>query len=69
MVKSKRPGWLNKGRGWKFCIGSWVQQETPEEALRTHRPKLCEYNDKDEDNSPKIPIDINRRASSQKFRN
>ena len=40
---------LNKGRGSKLR----VQQETPEEGRRTYRPKCCEYNNNDEDNSPK----------------
>ena len=44
---------LNKGRGSKFRVGYRVRQETPEEGRRTHRPKRCEYNNKDEDNSPK----------------
>ena len=45
--------WLNKGRGLKFRVGPWIRQETPEEDRRIHRPKRCEYNYKDEDNSPK----------------
>ena len=44
---------LNKGHGSKFHVGSRVQQETPEEGRWTHQPKRCEYNYKDEDNSPK----------------
>ena len=44
---------LNKGRGLKFCVGSQVRQETPEEGRRTYQPKCCEYNNKDKDNSPK----------------
>ena len=43
---------LNKGGGLKFCVGSRVRQ-TPEEGRRTYRPKHSEYNNKDEDNSPK----------------
>ena len=43
---------LNKGCGLKFGVGSWVQQETPEEGWRTHWPKH-EYNNKDEDSSRK----------------
>ena len=30
----------------------------------TYRPKRCEYNYKDEDNSPKIPNDKNLRNSN-----
>ena len=36
-----------------FRVGSRVRQETPEEGRRTHQPKRYEYNNKDEDNSPK----------------
>ena len=35
---------------------------------RTYRPKRCENNNKDEDNSPKTLTDKNHRASSQKFK-
>ena len=35
-----------------FCVGSRVRQ-TPEEGRRKYWPKRCEYNNKDEDNSPK----------------
>ena len=28
-------------------------QDTPEDGRRTHRPKRCEYNDKDKDDTPK----------------
>ena len=55
---SNSPG-LNKGRGSKFCVGSRVRQETLEEGRRTYQPKRCEYNDKDEDNSPKTWHDKN----------
>ena len=57
--------YLNKGCGSKFCVGSQVQQETPEEGWRTYKLK-CEYN-KDEDSSPKTLNDKNQ-ASSQKFK-
>ena len=43
-------------------------RQTPEEGRRTYRPKHCVNNNKDEDNSPKILIDKNQQASSQKFR-
>ena len=45
--------WLSKGRGLKFCVGSRVQQETPEEGWRTYQLKCCEYNNKDEPNNSK----------------
>ena len=34
MVKGNRtiyPHGLNKGFGWKFCVGSWGLHETPKE--------------------------------------
>ena len=46
------PSGLNKGFGLKFCVGYRVWHETPGEGRETHRPKRCEYNDEDEDNSP-----------------
>ena len=48
-----RPHGLNKGRGSKIRAGSWVRQETPEDGQEAYRPKRCEYNNKDQDNSPK----------------
>ena len=51
-IRTSDPCGLNKGCGSKFCVGSWVQQ-TPEKGRRTYQPKHCEYNNKDEDNSPK----------------
>ena len=53
------------GRGSKFSLGSWVR-ETSEEGQRIHRPKFSEYNNKEEDNSPKTLNDKNLLASSQK---
>ena len=52
---------LNKGRGSKFCVGSGVRKNTPEERQRTLRPKRCEYNNKAEDDSSKTlndPIEM-----------
>ena len=49
---------FNKGRNSKFREGSRVRQ-TPEEGQKTYRPKRCENNNKDEDNSPKILNDKN----------
>ena len=61
-------GGLNKRFGSKFCLGSQVRYETPEEGRRRYRPKCCEYNSEDEDNSPNILSDKNYHASTQKFR-
>ena len=58
----------NKGFSSGFCVEFWVQHETSEEDQRTYWPKLCEYNNKDEVNSPNILNNINYQASSQKFR-
>ena len=58
--QSKRSRGINKVRSSKFCVGSQVRQETPEEDQRTHRSKRCEYNNKDEDNSRKILNDKNK---------
>ena len=55
MVNGIRTGNLhgfNKGHILKFHVGSQARQ-TPEEGQRTHEPKCCENNNKDEDNSPK----------------
>ena len=65
MANGIRTG-FNKGRSSKFHEGSRV--ETPEEGWRTYRPKLCENNNKDEDNSLKTLNDKNHQALSQKFR-
>ena len=50
---------LNKGFSSKFCVGSRVRHETPEEGRRTYRPKCWEYNNGDEDNSSNILSDKN----------
>ena len=42
------------GFGSKFCVGSRVRQETPEEGRKKHQLKHCEYKNEDEDNSPNI---------------
>ena len=62
------PRGLNKECGSKFRVGSRVRPETPEEGRRTHRPERCEYNNKDEDSSPKTLNDKNHHATFQKFR-
>ena len=51
-IRTGEPRGFNKGRSSKFREGSRVWQ-TPEEGRRTYRPKRREYNNKDEDNSPK----------------
>ena len=38
-IRASDPSGLNKGRGSKFRVGSWIQPETPKEDRRTHRPK------------------------------
>ena len=47
---------LNKGPGSKFHVSSQV---IPEKSWRIYWPKRYKYNNKDEDNSPKIPDDKN----------
>ena len=51
-------------------VTSGLHQVLPVELgnLLTHRPKRCEYNNKDEDNSPNNLDNTNNQASSQKFR-
>ena len=49
---SATPRGLNEGHGSKLHVGSRVRQ-TPEDGRTTYRSKRCEYNNKDEDNSPK----------------
>ena len=62
-IRTSDPHVLNKGRSSKF-------REVPEfdkhlkKAGRTYRPKRYEYNNKDEDNSPKTLNDKNHQASS-----
>ena len=53
-IRASDPCALNKGRGSKFHVGSWVWQETPEEDQRTYRLKHCEYSNKDDVNILKI---------------
>ena len=63
-IRASEPHGLNKGCGLKFHVGFWFRQETSEEGWRTHLPKRCEYNDKDEDNSPKTLNDKNESICS-----
>ena len=58
-IRASNPRGLNKERGSKFRVGSWVWQEKPEEGRMMYRQKRCEYNKKDEDNSPKTLKDKN----------
>ena len=67
-IRISDPQGINNGRGSKFCVGSRVPQETPEEGRRTYRSKRCEYNNKDEDNSPKTLNYKNNENSSEKFK-
>ena len=50
-----------------FCVSSRIRHETPEEGRMRYRPKRCQYNNEDEDDSPNIPSDKNYQASFQKF--
>ena len=59
-IRTSNPHGLNKGCGLKFHVGSHVSQ-TPEEGWRTYWPKYYEYNNRDEDNSPK---NLNAKKSS-----
>ena len=58
-IRASDPHGLNNGHGSKFHVGYWVQQETLEEGQKTYQPKHCEYNNKDENNSPKTLNDKN----------
>ena len=62
-IRTSDPRGFNKGRSSKFREGSLVRQ-TPEEGRRSYRPKRCENNNKDEDNSPKKLNDKNRSPKS-----
>ena len=57
-IRSRDPRGFNKGCSSKFRVGSRVRQ-TPEEGRRTSRPKRCENNNKDENNSLKTLNDKN----------
>ena len=58
LKKSIKVTWLCS-RADMDVVGSRVQQETSEEGRMTDRPKRCEYNNKDEDNSLKTLNDKN----------
>ena len=59
---------LNKGFSLKFRVGSRVRYATLKESLRTHRPKRCEYGNKDEETCLNILNDKNDLTSSKKFK-
>ena len=62
-IRASGPCGLNKGCGLKFRVDFQIQQ-TPEEGWKTYHLKHCEYNNEDEDNSPKTLNDKNHQASS-----
>ena len=64
-IRTINPTELNKVFRLKFCVGSRIRQGTPEEFQRTHCPKRCENNNKDEDSSPNTFNDISYQASSK----
>ena len=51
------PRGLNRGFSSNFLVDSRVRHKTSEECRRTYRPKHCEYNNEDEDNSPNTSSD------------
>ena len=62
------PRGLYKGLNLRFCVDSWVQQETHEESRRIYWLKRCKDANEDQDNCPNILTDKNYETSSQKFR-
>ena len=50
---------FDKRFGSKFRVGFRIQHETPEEGRRTYRPKRCEYNKKENDDSTNTLNDKN----------
>ena len=50
-----------------FCVGFRIQYETPKKDLRIHRPKRCEYKNKDEGISLNALNDKDYQAFFQKF--
>ena len=67
-IKTIYPYGLNKGISSRLCVSSRLRYETPEQGRGTHQQKRCEYNNKDEDNSPNFRGDKNDLAFSEKFR-
>ena len=56
-IRKIYPDGLNKGFILRFCIGSWVQHETPEKVWSRYQPKCYQYNNEDEDNCPNFLSD------------
>ena len=54
-------GGSNKVLSSRFCLNSRVRHVTPEEGRKTYRPKRCDYNNKDEANSPNIQSNNNKK--------
>ena len=46
-IGTVQPRGLDEGFSSRFCVGSRLRHETPEEGQRTYQPKRCEYNNKD----------------------
>ena len=67
-IRASHLHWLNKGYSSKFRVGSWVWQETREGGWRTYQSKSCEYNNKDEDNSPKTLNDKKSKYQSKYYK-
>ena len=53
-IETVYPCGLNKGFSSRFCVGSQVRHETPEENCGTYQLKHCEYNNKDGVNSSNV---------------
>ena len=66
-IRTVYPCGSNKEFSSRFCVGSRIRHETPEEGRRTYRPKR-DYTNKDEVNSLNILSNNNYQALSQKFR-
>ena len=56
-IRTIYPHGSNKEFSLRFCVGSRVQHETPEEGQQTYWLKHYEYNNKDENNSLNILSD------------
>ena len=58
-IGAVNPSGLNVGFSSRFCVGSQVQHETPEEGQRIYWLKHCQCNNKDEINLLNILSDKN----------
>ena len=56
----------NKVFSSRFCVDTRVRYGRSEEGRRTYRPKRCDYNNKDEVNSPNILSNSDYQTSSKK---